>query len=224
MKIFGNKRKVAVILMLSVIVGLMSTGFSYAYGAVVADSMNKAEETRAQIAVLEVEGEECVKDMEAAHNMAENARALELSEDDVVIVKAQKIWNEKNERLTAINSELESLKANLVEYDKYSNMSYIGDFKLTGYCACKKCCGKDPSSPGYGITAVGTRATEGRTIAMDSRFPFGTKVYIEGVGYRTVEDRGGAIKGNRIDIYCDSHQACFNAAYNTTAKVYIVND
>lgn len=224
MKNIRMKQKVAIVLMLAVIVSLMSTGFSYAYGAVVTDYQNKAEDIKVKIAELEAESVECLNDMESAHNMAESARSLDLAENDVVIVKAQEIWNEKNDRYNEILTELENLKSDLVEYDKYSNMSYIGDFKLTGYCACKKCCGKDPSSPGYGITAVGTRATEGRTIAMDGRYPFGTKVYIEGVGYRTVEDRGGAIKGNRIDIYCDSHQACFNAAYNTTAKVYIVNE
>lgn len=51
----------------------------------------------------------------------------------------------------------------------------------------------------------GTRATAGRTIAADtSRFPFGTKLKFNGNTY-TVEDRGGAIRGNRIDIYFSSH-------------------
>ena len=72
-------------------------------------------------------------------------------------------------------------------------------FKVTAYCACAKCCGKET-----GITASGTRATAGRTIAASSQFAFGTKLLINGNVY-TVEDRGGAIKGNKIDIYMDTH-------------------
>jgi hypothetical protein len=46
------------------------------------------------------------------------------------------------------------------------------------------------------------------TIAADTRFyPFGTRMYIPGYGWGTVEDRGGAIKGpERIDLYFSSHQ------------------
>ena len=74
-----------------------------------------------------------------------------------------------------------------------------GIYKVTAYCACAKCCGKT-----NGITASGTHATANRTIATHSTFCFGTKVLINGVTY-TVEDRGGAIQGNRIDIYMNSH-------------------
>ena len=73
-------------------------------------------------------------------------------------------------------------------------------FKVTAYCACIKCCGKT-----NGITASGTHATAGRTIATSKQFSFGTKLLINGVTY-TVEDRGGAIQGDRIDVYFDTHQ------------------
>lgn len=74
-----------------------------------------------------------------------------------------------------------------------------GTYKITAYCACSKCCGKST-----GITASGTKATAGRTIAAPSTFAFGTKLEIDGKTY-VVEDRGGAITGNKIDIYMDSH-------------------
>ena len=73
-------------------------------------------------------------------------------------------------------------------------------FKVTGYCACSKCCGKYAS----GYTASGTKATAGRTVAASSQFNYGTKLLINGKTY-VVEDRGGAIKGNKIDIYFDTH-------------------
>lgn len=72
-------------------------------------------------------------------------------------------------------------------------------YKITAYCSCAKCCGKST-----GRTAMGTHATAGRTVAASSKFAFGTKLNINGHTY-TVEDRGGAINGNKIDIYVNSH-------------------
>lgn len=74
-------------------------------------------------------------------------------------------------------------------------------YKITAYCSCSKCCGKST-----GRTASGTTATAGRTVAAPAKFAFGTKLNIGGHIY-TVEDRGGAITGNRIDIYVNSHSA-----------------
>ncbi len=74
-----------------------------------------------------------------------------------------------------------------------------GTYKITAYCPCAKCCGKTT-----GRTASGTQATAGRTVAAPSKFAFGTKLNIGGHIY-TVEDRGGAIQGNRIDIFVGSH-------------------
>jgi 3D (Asp-Asp-Asp) domain-containing protein len=81
----------------------------------------------------------------------------------------------------------------------------IGTSTLTAYCSCSSCCGKST-----GITASGARVQANHTIAADTRvLPFGTVVYINGEDY-TVEDTGSAIKGNRIDIYFDSHSEALN--------------
>lgn len=75
----------------------------------------------------------------------------------------------------------------------------------TAYCPCSKCCGKSD-----GITATGVKAKEGRTIAADpKKFPYGTKILIDGNVY-TVEDCGGAIKDNKIDIFFESHEKALN--------------
>ena len=71
----------------------------------------------------------------------------------------------------------------------------------TAYCPCNKCCGKSD-----GITAIGVKAKEGRTIAADPKvFPYGTKILIDGNVY-TVEDCGSAIKNNKVDIFFESHE------------------
>ena len=75
----------------------------------------------------------------------------------------------------------------------------LGTYTIYAYCPCVKCCGKT-----NGITASGTVATEGRTVA--STLPFGTKIYIEGVGERIVEDRGGGITDGKIDLFMGSHE------------------
>lgn len=92
--------------------------------------------------------------------------------------------------------------------------------EATAYCPCGACCGwrRDwlfrpviASGPNrgrpkaVGITASGTRAQPG-TIAADPRvLPFGTILYVPGYGYGRVEDTGGDIKGNRIDLFYHRH-------------------
>lgn len=80
-----------------------------------------------------------------------------------------------------------------------TNNEYIA-FTATGYCPCSKCCGKS-----NGITAMGTKALQGKTVAASSKYAFGTQLEIKGMGTYTVEDRGGAIQGNKIDIYFNTH-------------------
>lgn len=100
--------------------------------------------------------------------------------------------------------EKEEVKEEKVEEtpkkEEKPHLESLGVYKITAYCACKKCCGKTD-----GITASGTKAKAGRTIAAPKNIPFGTKIMINGHIY-TVEDRGGAIKGKRIDIYFDTHE------------------
>lgn len=96
-----------------------------------------------------------------------------------------------------------------------SDLIYMGNYKLTAYCACSRCCGKSD-----GITASGTVATQGRTIAVDPNvIPYGTEVVINGNTY-IAEDRGGAIYGNRIDIFFNNHQDALNFGVQY-ADVYI---
>jgi 3D (Asp-Asp-Asp) domain-containing protein len=82
--------------------------------------------------------------------------------------------------------------------------------KASAYCPCSLCCGKCD-----GITATGTKATAGRTVAVDpSVIPYGTEIIINGNTY-IAEDCGGAIKGNKIDIYFATHQEALNFGRQT---------
>jgi 3D (Asp-Asp-Asp) domain-containing protein len=77
---------------------------------------------------------------------------------------------------------------------------------VTAYCPCSKCCGENAA----GITASGKLISHnnGRFVAADSSLKFGTKLLIPGYETSAVEvlDRGGAIKGNRIDVFYPTHQ------------------
>jgi 3D (Asp-Asp-Asp) domain-containing protein len=80
--------------------------------------------------------------------------------------------------------------------------------EVTAYCPCRKCCGKNAR----GITASGLRVThnDGLFVAADaSVFSFHTKLLIPGYADGApvpVLDRGGAIKGNRLDVFFPTHE------------------
>ena len=93
----------------------------------------------------------------------------------------------------------------------------LGQFTLTAYCPCYDCNG--PWA--YGPTATGTMPQAGRTIAVDPNvIPYGTRVLINGNVY-VAEDCGGAIVGNRIDVYFSTHSECMNFGVQTaTVEIF----
>ena len=100
----------------------------------------------------------------------------------------------------------------------------LGEFKLTSYCACEKCCGYwatirplDENGEPIVYTASGAVARQGVTVAADtSILPFGTVILIGGEEF-TVQDVGGGVDGKHIDIYFEDHQAAreFGVRYET---------
>lgn len=85
---------------------------------------------------------------------------------------------------------------------------FLGEYTLTAYCACSRCCGVWAN----GYTATGTLATEGRTIAVDPKvIPYGTRVLLiwpDGTQHSYIaEDCGSGVNGNHIDVFFNGHQA-----------------
>ena len=84
----------------------------------------------------------------------------------------------------------------------------VATFNTSAYCPCMSCCGKT-----NGITASGAPASEWYTLAAGSVYPIGTVIYIPyfkdkpNGGWFVVQDRGGAISSDRLDIFYDSHSA-----------------
>lgn len=89
----------------------------------------------------------------------------------------------------------------------------LGEFRLTAYCSCYKCCGEyalnrpiDENGNEVVYGSIGEILTEGYSIAVDPDvIPYGTEVIIDGITYKA-QDCGGEIDGNEIDVYFSDHE------------------
>ena len=80
--------------------------------------------------------------------------------------------------------------------DPFEEMEPLGEWRITAYAETGYCC------------ANGNYPQVGYTIACNS-LDFGTQVYIDGVGFRTVEDRGPGWLGDAwCDLYLGEYDAC----------------
>ena len=111
------------------------------------------------------------------------------------------------------NSEAIPLEAAVDASDSDANGQWqTVQMRVTAYCPCPKCCGNYSD----GITASGHEISQGDLFAAaDKMYPFGTEMIIPGYrsqGSEVVEvlDRGGVIRGNRLDVFFNSHQEALN--------------
>jgi uncharacterized protein YabE (DUF348 family) len=99
----------------------------------------------------------------------------------------------------------------------------LNNVKLTAYTAGLESTGKSKNHPRYGYTATGTKVSEGRTISVDPDvIPLGWWVYIDGIGFRRAEDTGGAVNGNKIDVYFESLSHALKFGVKRGYTVYII--
>lgn len=107
-----------------------------------------------------------------------------------------------SKELEEANIELNDLKNNEYELD------YMGDFKITYYCdeRFNHICG------GSGVTASGEPTEVGWTVAADwGVLPKGSVIYISGLGFREVQDVGGGVNGDHIDVLVQTHEEALNS-------------
>jgi 3D (Asp-Asp-Asp) domain-containing protein len=95
-------------------------------------------------------------------------------------------------------------------------------FEISAYTNGKESTGKMKGDKDYAKTASGKNTKEGRTVSADKMFPFGTILFIEGIGERVVEDRGGAIKGYKLDLFIEDLQEARNFGRKHNVKVKVI--
>lgn len=130
--------------------------------------------------------------------------------DEKVIFSEDQMQEGENQDKIVVS--LVDLERSVVE-EKEPETKNLGKFVLTAYCSCEKCCGKhalnrpkDESGNEIVYGASGAVLEQGVSIAVDPKvIPYGSVVLIDGSEY-TAHDCGGAIKGNRIDVYFESHE------------------
>jgi len=96
----------------------------------------------------------------------------------------------------------------------------IDTFEATAYTHVKTAGVADINGTGDGITASGKRVKEGLIAVDPSVIPLGTKVWVDGFGILTAADTGGAIKGNKIDIFMESRKEAFKFGRQYVEVVY----
>lgn len=131
----------------------------------------------------------------AAHQLAENARALGAEEHHYTIWYAKQMWNEHNETVIDLTKQYNAAVAEeKKKAEENSKGQLLGTFKCTYYTGA--------ADEGGSITALGTPVTPWYTVAVDPRvIPLGSKIRIEGYdGIFYCADTGSAIKGSIIDV------------------------
>lgn len=172
---------------------------------------------------IEVSGEETKEENISGENIIVENQTVEVIEEvqsnNEVVENVESIENEVATPVASRGSYVRETNVPPTEYESVITV------KATAYCLCKKCCGKSPSSPGYGHTASGlviVPGTDMKVISVDPNvIPLGTEVYVDGYGYAIAADTGGAIKNNKIDVYKDTHAAALAWGVKTV-NVYIL--
>ncbi len=124
----------------------------------------------------------------------EQAKQIKLYKDELNEVQGQlQEYTKYKAMYECVDVERNQLKAQVEELSKWKA---LGQFVITFYW---------PGEDQYGsLTSTGVTAVEGKTIAVDPNIiPYGSTVLIDGKEY-LAQDCGGAIKGNKIDVFVES--------------------
>jgi 3D (Asp-Asp-Asp) domain-containing protein len=133
----------------------------------------------------------------------------------------QLVHHEANQSVTKASAATETTLENAFDWSKYPSKTVLA----TGYTAGFESTGKYQGHPEYGITYSGVKVKRDlySTVAADlTIFPIGTILFIPGYGYGVVADKGGAIKGDELDLYYETVEDVYKHWGKKKVDVYVV--
>lgn len=125
-------------------------------------------------------------------------------EEDILMVKAEEA--KRDEERKKIAESAAKLQIDLAK-EAIGIIPSVKWFNTSAYCPCQKCCDKTD-----GITASQQKAIDWYTVAAGKQYKMGTIIYIPALshepngGWFIVQDRGGAISNEKLDIYFNTHE------------------
>ena len=143
------------------------------------------------------------------------SKTYELTKENGKIVSKELISEEtveeKIDQVVAVGTKEKRAAVKRVSASSSSSSTDEYYVTATAYTSgCNGCSGKT-------ATGINLRANpNAKVIAVDPSFiPLGTKVYIEGYGYATAADTGGAVSGKKIDVFVPSAADAYNWGVKT---------
>ncbi len=163
---------------------------------------------------VEEAAQNAAADAENARAAAECANKAGDSRTVAMAVEIAKAAQTEAEKALADAAKAKAAEEKAKEEEMLASAEYLGNFKLTAYCNCARCCGTAGNA-----TASGVMPTSNHTVAMGG-IDFGTKLLINGTVY-TVEDRGTPY--GHVDIFMDSHSEALQFGMGS-ADVYLIRE
>ena len=127
------------------------------------------------------------------------------------------------------NSGISTANAETIRIEDQLDLTQYPKKKVvaTGYTAGVESTGKGPNHPEYGITYSGVMVKRDlySTVAADLNiFPIGTILFIPEYGFGVVADKGGAIKGNRVDLFFNTVDDVYAQWGKKELDVYVIEE
>lgn len=149
-----------------------------------------------------------------------NARVQQLTQERDIYASRFQNWSDRalrdEETISSLQDRIDSMADGKIYLEE------AGTFTCTAYCTeqYQHICGE-----GHGITASGQPIQADVTVAADQTLlPYGTVLYIEGVGIRIVQDKGEGVQGYHLDVAVDTHENALAWSGYGEHRVWIIRE
>lgn len=161
------------------------------------------------------------------YNIAQISSDIDIAEYQISVLTSENSANK---------AQISELKTQLEETKAMSDvLTDLGEYTITCYCNCVDCCGSWAyvnAQNTYTVGAANEPLIEGISCAAfvgsGATLELGSKIYIEGIGVRIVQDTGpdsifARYDNKLIDVYCSSHERAAEIG-KQSRKVWLINE